>query len=64
LKVEQAKNLIHRCGSHALVEVDGGVNLTIGSELVKSGADVLVSGSFIFGSTNPTQIINEFKALK
>jgi ribulose-phosphate 3-epimerase len=64
LKVEQAKNLIHRCGSHALVEVDGGVNLSTGSELVKAGADVLVSGSFIFGSPDPIQTINEFKALK
>lgn len=64
LKVEQAKNLIHRCGSHALVEVDGGVNLRTGSELVKAGADVLVSGSFIFGSPDPLQTIKEFKALK
>jgi ribulose-phosphate 3-epimerase len=47
-----------------LVEVDGGVNLRTGSELVKAGADVLVSGSFIFGSPDPLQTIKEFKALK
>jgi ribulose-phosphate 3-epimerase len=64
LKVEQAKNLIHRCGSHALLEVDGGVNIRTGSELVKAGADVLVSGSFIFASPDPIQTIKEFKALK
>lgn len=63
LKVEQVKNLIHRCGSHALVEVDGGVNLATGAELVKAGADVLVAGSFVFNSSNPTQTIADLKSL-
>ena len=64
LKVEQTKNLIHRTGSHALVEVDGGVNLQTGGELVKAGADVLVAGSFVFGSSNPIQTISDLKALR
>ena len=64
LKVEQAKNLIHRRGSRALVEVDGGVNLETGLELVKAGADVLVAGSFVFNSTNPTETIAALKNLK
>lgn len=63
LKVEQAKNLIHRYGSHALVEVDGGVNMETGKELVEAGADVLVAGSFVFNSANPTQTITELKSL-
>jgi len=64
LKVEQAKNLIHRFGSHALVEVDGGVNLETGAELVKAGADVLVAGSFVFGSSDPKATITELKSIK
>jgi ribulose-phosphate 3-epimerase len=64
LKVEQAKNLIHRFGSHALVEVDGGVNLETGNELVKAGADVLVAGSFVFGSSDPKATITELKSIK
>jgi ribulose-phosphate 3-epimerase len=64
LKVEQAKNLIHRFGSHALVEVDGGVNLETGTELVKAGADVLVAGSFVFGSSDPKATITELKSIK
>ena len=64
LKVEQAKNLIHRRGSRALVEVDGGVNLETGLELVKAGADVLVAGSFVFNSPNPTETIAALKNLK
>ena len=64
LKVEQAKNLIHRRGSRALVEVDGGVNLETGLELVKAGADALVAGSFVFNSPNPTETIAALKNLK
>lgn len=64
LKVEQAKNLIHRRGSKAKVEVDGGVNMETGLELVRAGADVLVAGSFVFGSENPMQTIKDLKALK
>jgi ribulose-phosphate 3-epimerase len=63
LKVEQAKNLIHRYGSRALVEVDGGVNMETGKELVEAGADVLVAGSFVFNSSNPNQTIAELKSL-
>lgn len=64
LKVEQAKNLIHRAGSRALVEVDGGVNLSTGAELIKAGADILVAGSFVFGSANPIETISNLKALR
>lgn len=63
MRVEQVKNLIHKRGSQAVVEVDGGVNLSTGSDLIKAGADVLVAGSFVFGSDNPTQTIADLKAL-
>jgi ribulose-phosphate 3-epimerase len=63
LKVEQAKNLIHRRGSHAIVEVDGGVNLETGKELLNAGADVLVAGSFVFQSKDPNQTIKDLKLL-
>jgi ribulose-phosphate 3-epimerase len=63
LKVAQAKNLINHHGSHALVEVDGGVNGQTGETLVKSGADVLVAGSYVFKSDDPVKTISELKAL-
>lgn len=63
LKVAQAKNLINHHGSHALVEVDGGVNGQTGETLVKSGADVLVAGSYVFKSNDPVKTISELKAL-
>lgn len=63
LKVAQAKNLINHHGSHALVEVDGGVNGQTGETLIKSGADVLVAGSYVFKSDDPVKTISELKAL-
>lgn len=63
LKVAQAKNLINHHGSNALVEVDGGVNGQTGETLVKSGADVLVAGSYVFKSDDPVKTIGELKAL-
>lgn len=64
LRVEQTKNLIYRTGSHALIEVDGGVNLQTGAELVEAGADALVAGSFVFNSKDSLATIADLKALK
>ena len=62
-KVARLKELIKRSGSHALIEVDGGVQAETAPRLVKAGVDVLVSGSFIFKSTNPLSTISIMKNL-
>ncbi len=62
-KVVALKELIIRRNSNALIEVDGGINLEVGKKLYDSGADILVSGSFIFGSTNPEEAISSLKRL-
>lgn len=62
-KVGQLANLIHRKGSKAKIEVDGGVNLETGSLLVQAGANALVAGSFVFNSSNPKETISQLKAL-
>lgn len=62
-KVKQAKALIAQKGSKALVEVDGGVNLETGKQLVDAGADALVAGSFVFGSADPKATIASLKQL-
>ncbi len=61
VKVAQVKELIILKKSKALIEVDGGVNLETGKELVKAGADVLVAGSFVFNSENPPITIDNLK---
>lgn len=62
-KVQKLKELIKREGANALIEVDGGVQGDTAPKLVQAGADILVSGSYIFGSHNPTDTINALKAL-
>lgn len=58
-KVRQLKRLIEESKSNALIEVDGGVNFETGKQLVNAGADVLVAGSFIFSSSNPSETIDK-----
>lgn len=60
-KVSRLRELIARSGSKALIEVDGGVQHETAPRLVKAGADVLVSGSYIFGAENPTEVIKSLK---
>jgi ribulose-phosphate 3-epimerase len=44
-----------------LIEVDGGVNYETGKKLVEAGVDVLVAGSFVFGSENPKETIRNLR---
>lgn len=62
-KVARLKALINETGSHALIEVDGGVNLETGALLANAGADVLVAGSAIFKAQDPEAYIAELQAL-
>lgn len=43
------------------IEVDGGVNLANAEALVAEGTDILVAGSFVFGSQNPVETIAALK---
>lgn len=60
-KVKELKALINAKNASTKIEIDGGVNANNGSKLVQAGADVLVAGSFVFKSENPTQTIEGLK---
>ncbi len=60
-KISRLKELIVKTNSNALIEVDGGVSLDNASKLIGVGADVLVAGSAIFGSEDPTLTIEKLK---
>ena len=62
-KVRDLKAIIARRHAHALIEIDGGVNLETGRQLVEAGADVLVAGSFVFHSEAPLETIARLKQL-
>lgn len=56
-KVKQLKEIIERNGASTKIEIDGGVTDKNASQLVEAGADVLVAGSFVFRSENPSETI-------
>ncbi|MDC6390234.1 ribulose-phosphate 3-epimerase [Maribacter sp. PR1] len=56
-KIKALKELITRKGAKTEIEIDGGVTSANAKKLVEAGADVLVAGSFVFKSDNPTQTI-------
>lgn len=62
-KVKQLRALIDQSSSHALIEVDGGVNDRTGALLAKAGADVLVAGNYVFKSSDPLGAISSLKNL-
>lgn len=62
-KVKRLRKLMDECGSEALIEVDGGVQGETAPRLVQAGADVLVSGSYVFKSENPEKTIKQLKTL-
>ena len=62
-KIELARKLIERFSAATKIEVDGGVNSINAPKLLSAGADILVSGSFIFESANPSETISDLKGI-
>ena len=62
-KVAQLRQLIDARQSKALIEVDGGINLETGAEVVAAGSDVLVAGNFVFKASDPAAAIANLSRL-
>lgn len=62
-KVMELKKMIHESGSNAMIEVDGGVKEETGRLLAQAGADILVAGSYVFGTNDPKGRITLLKNL-
>jgi ribulose-phosphate 3-epimerase len=60
-KVRKMKALITKNGAETKIEIDGGVTSANAKKLIEAGADVLVAGSFVFKSDNPSQTIADLK---
>jgi len=60
-KISQLKGLIEESNASVIIEIDGGVNDQNAAKLIKTGADVLVAGSFVFKSADPRKTIHELK---
>ncbi len=61
-KIKQLREEILRQNANVLIEIDGGVTLDNASEIIAAGADVLVAGNTVFGSTSPTETITALKS--
>ena len=60
-KVRKMKALITKNGAETKIEIDGGVTSANAKKLIEAGADVLVAGSFVFKSDNPSEVIADLK---
>jgi len=62
-KIRTLKRLIKETGSRALIQIDGGVDLSNIRQLIEAGVDVFVVGNTIFASEEPLKIIHNLKFL-
>ena len=63
-KVKELKELIQSSESDCQIEIDGGVTNENAKKLVQAGANILVAGSYVFKSSNPTETITKLSKLE
>jgi ribulose-phosphate 3-epimerase len=61
-KLRALRQLLARTGSAAIVEIDGGIDLSNAARVVSAGADVLVAGQAIFAADNVEQAVRDLRA--
>mgnify|MGYP001211150819 CR=1 FL=1 len=62
-KVRRLRALANTKNAEVMIEIDGGVTSENAVELVQAGADVLVAGSFVFKSENPSKTISHLHTI-
>lgn len=62
-KIKRLRRLLDECGSKALIEVDGGINVGTGRLCAEAGADALVAGSFVFKAPDLMRAIADLSNL-
>jgi ribulose-phosphate 3-epimerase len=60
-KIRKTRSMIEESGSGALIEVDGGVDLTNAAALFEAGVDILVTGTTVFKADDPAGMIHQLK---
>jgi ribulose-phosphate 3-epimerase len=54
-KVRAVRDLLKRAGSAASIEIDGGIDVSTAPRVVAAGAEILVAGNAIFGTSDPVE---------
>lgn len=62
-KLRALREMVDRTNSRALIQIDGGVQAETAPRLVEAGADVLVSGSYVFKAADPIRTIHDLRSL-
>ena len=62
-KIQRLRKIIQHKALSVKIEIDGGVGLDNLRSLVRSGADILVCGSQIFGAADPAATVRNMKEL-
>jgi len=60
-KIKKARKILDNHKKIVNLEVDGGINLSNLSKIIKAGAEIIVVGQIIFKSTNPEMTIKKIK---
>ena len=60
-RIKEAKQIIDKEKASTIIEVDGGVGPKNAKEVLKAGAKVLVAGSAVFNTENPSETIETLK---
>jgi ribulose-phosphate 3-epimerase len=61
-KIRALRNLIENRGLNVDIQVDGGINCATAFDAASAGANVLVAGSAVFGTSNYRQAIDAIRA--
>ena len=62
-KISSLRKIIDDNKYNCLIEIDGGINSETAKICADAGADVLVSGSYIFAAQNPQQVLKGLKSI-
>lgn len=62
-RIKRLRRLIAETGSHALIEVDGGINRSTAAAVAEAGADIVVAGTAVFKASDPKAEINYYHSL-
>ncbi len=63
-RLDRLTELRNKVNPDALIEIDGGINLSNYEEVIAHGADILVAGSAVLNAEDPISVIKEIKKIQ
>ena len=62
-KIKQVKEITNKIGCKVEVEIDGGINDVTAPIVKEAGADILVTGSYVFGHETPSKQVEYLRSI-